>query len=185
MRLFLTTSADKRGFSITLGLHTLIGLLGNFRRQVGDQNADVHNLDAQFGHVGRHQIAGFTHHFRTLFGQRRIELTQAVNGTQSRFQTGCDTLFGQLEAAEHRLAEPDGIDDTVGDERVDDIELAARNLQADAFEVIAQQALVDVLNGFHEIGRYLEINSRLLDFACDFAEAHHDGLFALVDDEQG
>ena len=84
-----------------------IGLGRNFRCQIGHQDTNVDDIDAEFGHVGSDEITGFAHHFAALLGERRIEFTQTVDTTQCRFKPRSDTLFGQLQAAQNRLAEPD------------------------------------------------------------------------------
>ena len=77
------------------------------------------------------------------------------------------------------------IGDPIGDEGVDLVELAARNLDADVVEVEAQHAVLDDLHvvGLEESERRLEIDAGLGLHVDDLAEAQHDRLLALVDHE--
>ena len=65
-----------------------------------------------------------------LFRERRVELAQAIDLAQRRVEAGRDTVLGHRQLAQRALAEQPRIGDPVGEERVDLVELAARNLHA-------------------------------------------------------
>ena len=120
-----------------------------------------------------------------LLGKGGLEAAQAVDAAQRGIETRAQAQFGQLDLAGHGLAELAWIADAVGDEGVDLVELAARDLDADVVQVEAHHAVLDDLDvvGLEEAERRLEVDARLGLDVDDLAEAEHDRLLALVDDE--
>ena len=134
---------------------------------------------------GRSWSRDFAHHRSALFRKRRLEAAQTVDTAQRRIETGAQPLFGQFDLTGNRRAEAARIVDAIGDEGVDLVELAARNLDADVVEVEAHHAVFDDLHivGFEEGERRLEVDAWLGLHVDDLAEAQHDRLLAFVDDE--
>ena len=97
--------------------------------------------------VRPHLVAHFAHHRGALFRQRRLEAAQAVDPAQRRIETRAQPLLRPVRRCpDTACAEHARIGDAVGEEGVDLVELAARNLHADVVEVEAQQAVFDDLH---------------------------------------
>ena len=59
LRLLLAAGAEQRRLGQTLGLHAVEGLRRNLRREVGAEDADIDDLDAELRHLRDHQVARF------------------------------------------------------------------------------------------------------------------------------
>src|SRR5690606_5321290 len=120
-----------------------------------------------------------------LLRQRRLEAAQAVDPPQRRVKAGAQALLRQRYAAGHGLAEGARILDAVGNEGIDLVEFAARDLDADVVEIEAQDAVLDQLDivRLDKGEGQLEIDAGFGLDVDDLAEAQHDRLLALVDDE--
>ncbi len=90
-------------------------------------------------------LAHFVHHAGTLVRQGSLKATQTVNAAQRRIEACTQTSFGQRNVTGNSLTELARVGDLVDEERIDLVELAARNLNTDIVQFEAQETIFDHL----------------------------------------
>src|SRR5690606_16084881 len=120
-----------------------------------------------------------------FFGKGCLETTQAVDPAQRCVETRAKPLLGQLQAARDGLAEEPRVFDRVGNEGINLVELAARNLHADIVQIETHDSVFDDLYvvSARKRERKVGVQAGFALDAHDPAEPQHPRLLAFIDDE--
>src|SRR5690606_11177064 len=182
---FTTASPQTLSFGKTFCLHSIIGLLRNFCRQIGTTNTHIFRSQAKRSCIRTQLIAHFTHHVATLFRQSCFKTALTVNTTQSSIKTRTQTLFCKKRATRYSLSEFTRIGNAINEESIYIVEFTTRNLNANIIKIKTQQTIINHLHriGFKKAKWQFEIDAWFSFHINDLTKAQDDCWLAFIDHE--
>ena len=180
LRLFLVTfGTEAVSDSDALAAHPVVDAVGNLGREVGADDTNIHNGDAELLRLDVTPLRDVAHEGLAIIAD---DLNLVVGGDFFTYFGGDNCLKSApgSEFGANHLKELTGVNDAVSGVGVDSEGLLLGGQELGWLRVEAKETFFDPVRGLNE--RRLKVEPGLRCLATIFAEAGDDDLFRLVND---